>query len=128
MASTVVADNKTGNDRYIEILFTSGAAASEHGVELNPGQKITVTRFDTNLEAGTGTAVNPALGIVAAFSSGDFAEKGSDITGAPAARVGTTEKLPIQLTETGILYVQPRVDAAADNTIRVGLHIADGWI
>lgn len=127
MASTVVRDSRTGNRRYIEILFTAANPVAEHEIDGMP-DKYTVVRYMTTLESGAGATVDPALGVVEGFSAGDFAEVGSDIVGAPAARVATVAPNPIESEPGGSLYVQPRADAGVDNVIRVGISIVDGWL
>ena len=126
MAGAIVHDALKGTDRYVEILFTSSGTADEFEVTGLP-DLYTIVRLDAVLESGTGATVDPAVGLSTGFSAGDFDEKGSDIDGAPAARVSTASPNPIRGKAGNSLFVQPRVDAFADNVIRVGLYIREGW-
>lgn len=124
MAGTIVKNIARGGTQYIELLFTAAAAADEIEITGLPDQ-VTITRLTAVLTAGTGTTVNPAIGRSTGFAAGDFDELGSDIDGSPAARVSTVADNEIETN--GSLFVQPRVDAAADNTIRMELHVKHGW-
>lgn len=126
MASTITRDKVTGNTRYVEILFENASASSEHAIPA-VFTRCTIDKFVAVLVSGTAVAIDPALGRVAGFAIGDFDEVGAQLIGAPAARVGTTEPLAIQLLDSGDLFVQPRPGAGADNEIRVELHIKSGW-
>lgn len=126
MAFTIVRDERIGNKRYVEILFEDASVADE---ALIPGVPLhcTITKMVSAQIAGTAATTDPAIGRRSAFVAGTFDELGANIGGAPATRVGTSVYNQIALYD-GNLYMQPRPNAGADNTMRVELHIADGWI
>ena len=128
MASTTVRDERVNDKRYIEIAFDSAGVSDTHEVKNLP-VLCTITRFVAVLVSGTGTTIDPTVGRKSAsYAAGGFDELGSDITGAPAARVGTVAPNQLTLGVDGSLFVRPNADAGVDNAIRVELQIKDGWI
>jgi hypothetical protein len=100
-----------------EVTETSAAAADEWSIPLPPGGQYTLHLYQAELQSGTGTTIQPEIGIAAAWTVDDLDHVVQASAADASQRISDSVPISIPGDDPPTLYVRSTVDAAADNTI-----------
>lgn len=109
----------------ITVRETEAATGSEFSIPgLPPKGKI--VSYKSTLTAGTGTTINPRLGLATGFVDDTQDHLATNST--TAGHINDQVQLRYQTAdEAGELFINSSVDAGADNTIDTEIMVVEGW-